>query len=284
MLTIEEKTEILANAYIPEHSVDLLFGLFGGEPFLVDRCLVLWKEGELILIGYPLTGEFDANHFEAIVRRLQGRFRPTRISYIAPRQPSWPDAEGRETASDDYFTLDLQGVTMAAPVKRNIRNASRRLTVEKACRMDASHRQLMDEFIARVNPGDRVKRLLDRMPAYVASRSGGIVLNARDNQRRLNAFYVVDLAPVDFSTYVIGCYTRSNYITGASDLLMSALVDLSRQGGKNFIHLGLGINEGVRRFKRKWGGNPARPYRMGTVEMKIPSIWSGIRAYLKQLQ
>jgi hypothetical protein len=284
MLTIEEKTQILTNAYIPEHSVDLLCSIFGGEPFLVDKYLVLWKKDELIIIGYPLTGAFDAKHFEAMARRLQRRFRATRISYIAPQRPLWPNAGTGETASDEYFTMDLQGVSIAAPVKRNIRSASRRLTIEKADEMDASHRQLMDEFIARVNPGDRVKRLLDRMPVYIASQSGGIVLNAMDSQNRLNAFFVIDLAPADFSTYVIGCYTKSLYIIGASDLLMSALVDFSRQTGKSFIHLGLGVNDGVRRFKRKWGGIPARPYRMGTADMKIPSIWSGIRAYLKQLQ
>lgn len=282
MLTVEEKTTILKNAYIPEHSVDLISGISGGEPFLVDGCLALWKKGELILIGYPLTGAFDAKKFETTTRRLQRRFRPARISYIAPQAPLWPDAEAGETACDDYFTLDLQRVPMAAAVKRNIRNASRRLTVEKSGRMDASHRQLVDEFIARVKPGDRVQRLFERMPAYVAGQSGGYVLNARDGRSRLNAFYVVDLAPADFSTYVIGCYGKKNYIAGASDLLMSALVDVSRQSGKTFIHLGLGVNEGLRRFKRKWGGVPSRPYRMGTVDLKTPRIWSGIREFLKQ--
>ena len=171
---------------------------------------------------------------------------------------------------------------MPAPVQRNIRSASRQLTVEKTDSMDSSHQLLAGEFIARANPGLRVERLLDRMPDYVRSKTGGIVLNARDAQHRLNAFYVVDLAPVQFATYVIGCYSKRNYITGASDLLMAELVKLSRQTGKSTVHLGLGINEGLRRFKRKWGGIPARPYRMASVELKVPSIFSGIREFLKQ--
>ncbi|KPJ78535.1 MAG: hypothetical protein AMJ54_03410 [Deltaproteobacteria bacterium SG8_13] len=283
MLTAEEKRYVLANAYIPEHSVDLISGISGGEPFLVDDCLVFWKNGELILNGYPLTSTFDLSQFEAMAHRLRRRFRPARISYIAPQWPLPLAAGSGETASDDYYTLALQDVPMSAPVRRNIRNAGRRLTVEKTERMDPCHQQLADEFIARVNPGPRVKRLLDRIPDYVSKPYGGAVLNARDGQRGLNAFYIVDLAPADFSTYIIGCYSRRNYITGASDLLMSALVDLSRQSGKTFIHLGLGINEGLRRFKTKWGGVPARPYRMGTVELKVPTILTGIRDFLKHL-
>ena len=282
MLTAEEKTYILANAYIPEHSVDLIAGIFGGEPFLMDDCLVYRKEGELILNGYPLAGAFDVSQFEVMAERLRKQFRPTRISYIAPQRPSSLAARAGETASDEYYTLDLQDAAVSAPVKRNIRNASRHLRVEISEPMARAHRQLTDEFIARVNPGSRVERLLERMPDYVAGSSGGIVLNARDAQHRLNAFYVVDLAPAAFSTYVIGCYTKRNYITGASDLLMSALVDLSRRHGKTYIHLGLGINEGLRRFKKKWGGVPARPYRMGSVDLAVPSILTAIREFLGQ--
>ena len=282
MLTVEEKATVLANAYVPEHSVDLIGGISGGEPFLVGDCLVFWKNGELIVNGFPLAGPFNGSQFEVLTNRLRRRFRPERISYIAPQRPLSLAGRISETASDEYYTLDLQDVSMPAAVKRNIRNASRQLSVSVSGPMDRSHRQLMDEFIARVNPGPRVSRLLDRMPAYVASQSGGIVLSARDDQERLNAFYVVDLAPAGFSTYVIGCYTRRPYITGASDLLMSALVDLSRHSGKTFIHLGLGINEGLRRFKKKWGGVPSRPYRMATVDLTVPTVWNAVSEFLKR--
>jgi hypothetical protein len=37
---------------------------------------------------------------------------------------------------------------------------------------------------------------------------------------------------------------------------------LSGARGKECVHLGLGVNEGIRRFKTKWGGIPTIPYRM----------------------
>ena len=283
MLTEEERSYILANAYIPEHSVDLISGISGGEPFLVDDYLVHWNKGELIINGYPLTEAFDLARFESTIAGLRRRFHPTRIAYISPRDPLNLAADCDETARDEYFTLDLGNVSLPAPVRRNIRNAARQLSIEAGKSMERSHRDLAEEFIARVNPGPRVVRLMHRMPAYVNSRSGGIVLTARDERGRINAFYVVDLAPTDFATYVIGCYTKRHYITGASDLLMSVLLERSRQADKSYVHLGLGINEGLRRFKRKWGGVPSRPYRMGATDLKVPTILAGIREFLKQL-
>ena len=283
MLTEEEKKYILANAYIPEHSVELISGISGGEPFLVDDCLVHWNEGELIINGYPLRKTFDLARFESTIAGLRRRFHPTRIAYISPRNPLNLSTSCDETARDEYYTLDLGNVSLPAPVKRNIRNASRHLSIEAGQSMDRSHRDLAEEFIARIDPGPRVIRLMHRMPAYVNSRSGGLVLTARDDRGQMNAFYVVDLAPTDFATYVIGCYTKRHYITGASDLLMSVLLTHSRQANKSYVHLGLGINEGVRRFKKKWGGVPSRPYRMGATDLKVPTILAGIRDFLKRL-
>jgi uncharacterized protein YbaP (TraB family) len=37
---------------------------------------------------------------------------------------------------------------------------------------------------------------------------------------------------------------------------------LARRDGKEFLHLGLGVNDGIRRFKAKWGGVPGLPYEM----------------------
>ena len=36
MLTPEQETYILTNAYVPEHIVGLMTSLSGGEPFLID--------------------------------------------------------------------------------------------------------------------------------------------------------------------------------------------------------------------------------------------------------
>jgi hypothetical protein len=38
------------------------------------------------------------------------------------------------------------------------------------------------------------------------------------------------------------------------------MINLSKENSKGYIHLGLGVNEGIRRFKEKWGGVPFLKY------------------------
>jgi hypothetical protein len=52
------------------------------------------------------------------------------------------------------------------------------------------------------------------------------------------------------------------------------MVRLAQSEGKAAINLGLGINDGIRRFKEKWGGVPFLPYQSAFVHRK-PSLGLG---------
>jgi lysylphosphatidylglycerol synthetase-like protein (DUF2156 family) len=98
------------------------------------------------------------------------------------------------------------------------------------------------------------------MPDYIGHSSTAFVLNAREKKGKLCAFYVVDLAAGGFTTYVLGTYSKKNYVPHASDLLFLEMMELTREHGKDIINLGLGVNQGIRRFKEKWGGVPFLKY------------------------
>jgi hypothetical protein len=59
---------------------------------------------------------------------------------------------------------------------------------------------------------------------------------------------------------VLGCHSKENYVSHASDLLFSEMIRYTRKHGKSRINLGLGVNSGIRRFKTKWGGQPYLDY------------------------
>ena len=40
------------------------------------------------------------------------------------------------------------------------------------------------------------------------------------------------------------------------------MLTIAKREGKEYIHLGLGVNDGIRRFKRKWGGTATMSYEM----------------------
>ena len=272
MLTPEQETCILTHAYVPEHIVVLMTSLSGGEPFLIDDYFCCYKDDWVILVGYPLQHEFVFDKFEAVLEKVKEKFRPGRISLIAPKLPRRLAARCRDKDSDTYYTLNTRHPAIGSAVKRNLRKAGRQLTVERAVHMGGAHHQLMQEFIARVSPPLRVRELFFKMPQYVASAGHAIALNAWDSKQTLAAFYVVDLAARNFSNYIVGCYSKKNYVLGASDLLLSELIKLSAEHGKGYIHLGLGVNSGIRRFKEKWGARPTLSYEMCELVQKKPLI------------
>jgi hypothetical protein len=278
MLTADEEAYILDNAYVPEHCIHLMTHVSGGEPFLIDDFFICRKENCVILTGYPLKDNFSPDALEAVFARIKKEFRPEFVSLIAPRMPPVLAEICRETESDAYYTLDAQKPVIRSPVKRNLRKARQNLSVEFSSGMQDDHQELMHEFVGRTRLAHRVKRLLFKMPEFVAEADMAFVLNARDKTNKLAAFYVVDLEARRFANYIMGCHSKKNYVLGASDLLLIESINLSLEYDKSYLHLGLGVNDGIRRFKAKWGAKPTRRYEMGELALKRPSILDSLRA------
>jgi len=272
MLTSEEEHYILTHAYVPEHIVGLITYLSGGEPFLIDDFIVCCRKEWVILIGYPFKHEFDGARFERVVDKIKKQFNPETLSLIAPELPSSISNKCQDQDSDHYYTLDVKKPVVRSVVRRNLKKSRQALRLERVSAMGKPHRELMDEFVQRAHPPARVKNMMSKLPGYLDECDSALVLNAWDSQNHLAAFYIIDLAAVDFSNYIIGCYSRKNYILGASDLLLDELIQLSAEVGKRYIHMGLGVSEGIRRFKIKWGAKPTRQYKMCELRLRKPSL------------
>jgi hypothetical protein len=273
MLTDQEEAYILDQAYVPEHCVRLMTQVSGGEPFLIDNFFICLKKNWIILVGYPLEDNFTLDRLEAILAKIKKNFRPDFISLIAPEMPSSLDAACSERQSDFYYTLETRDPIIRSPLKRNLKKARQNLRVEFSRRMQGVHQELIHEFVARNGLPERVERLFFKMPEFMVCSDKALILNAWDKKDKLAAFYVVDFEANRFSNYIIGCYSKKNYVLGASDLLLFELINLSREYDKLYIHLGLGINAGIRRFKEKWGGLSVRRYEMGELVLKKPSLF-----------
>jgi hypothetical protein len=281
MLTSEKENYILTHAYIPEHSVGLIKSLSQGEPYLIDDCFFCRKEDWIILVGYPLLKAFTWETLETVLEKIKKEFRPRRISLIAPELSPKLSTRCNKRESDFYYTMDTGRTAMGSEVRRNIKKATQSLNVERSTAMGGHHQGLMEEFVDRVCPPFRVKDLLFKMPRFVEQNRQSVVLNAWDAKNRLAAFYVVDLAAKRFSNYIIGCHSKKHYVLGASDLLLFELIKLSQERDKEYVHLGLGVNSGVRRFKEKWGGKPFLAYEMCELVLRRPLFFEIVNAFQK---
>ena len=249
----------------------------GGEPFLIEDCFCCYRDGWVIVVAYPLAPDFAIKEIQSVLEKVKKKFHPVYVSLMAPEIPQSIAASCREREIDHYYTLDIHNLTLKGGLKRTIHKAKENLHVERSRRFREEHRQLGLEFVERAKPSERVKTLLFKIPAFVDQSEGAVLLNALDKKGRLAAFYVVDLAPKDFSTYVIGCHSKKNYVSGASDLLCFEMINLSKAHKKKYIHLGFGVNQGIRQFKKKWGGRPTRRYEMCEIVVRKLSILERLR-------
>jgi hypothetical protein len=272
MLTPDEEDFIQKNAYVPEHVVGLMTYLSGGEPFLMDDHFCCLKEDWIIVVGYPLNRDYQEATLASVLERVKKRFRSTTLWVIAPRLPLTYEQECMERESDHYFTVDIKTQKVPSDLRRTLNKARNLVRIERSRTTGAPHRELSQEFIERAKPHPRIKELLFKSLGYVGHSEKALVLNAWDKHDELSAFYVIDLSAQAFSTYVIGCHSKKNYAPGASDLLLFETIQISAEMNKAYIHLGLGVNEGVRRFKEKWGGKPTIPYEMAGITLKRRSF------------
>jgi hypothetical protein len=284
MISSEQKKYILTRAYVPEHSVDLMTSISGGEPFLIEDYFCCLKEDWLIVIGYPLQQNFVVQAFENFIDKISRKFAPRYLSLIAPELPSTIAGSCRERESDHYYTLDVPSGKIKSHLRRAVEKAEHFLTVQRSSEIERTHEELMVEFTERVKPNPRVRDLLFRMPHFVGHAKDCLILNAWDERNNLAAFYVVDLGPEHFSTYVIGCYSKKNCVPGASDLLQFKTIEISKEYGKEYIHLGLGVSKGIRQFKKKWGGVATRTYEMCELVRKEGSVLEKIMAAREMLK
>jgi len=260
MLTPEKEAYVLSKAYVPEHIVSLMALISKGEPFLIEDHLSFVKDNWLILVGYPLDQRFSTERSEKIIHQTLETFQPEILWFIGPEIPAFLLSTCQERETDQYYHLDLEKVKLKASLQRAVDQASHELTIERGHLISKGHEALISELLKREKLPPRVRELYRAMPDYVSHSSTACVLNAWDKKRKLCAFYVIELGAKHFSTYVLGTYSKKHYVPHASDLLFLEMIKLSREQMKNTIDLGLGVNQGIRRFKEKWGGVPSLPY------------------------
>jgi len=260
MLSPEQKEYILQKAYVPEHIPNLIVGISDGEPYWVQDYVFYAKGDWLIFVGYPFGHYFQVKDFVATLNATIKKFNPAYTWFIAPEMPESFLHAARQRESDEYYKLDIQNQSVKKNFIKAIQKATAILTVEKSRKFSKDHVTLTQEFLNQEKPSPRIRELFLRMPEYVARSSTSLILSAWDQNKNLSAFYVIELAAGQFATYVVGCFSKSHYAPHASDLLFFEMINLARENHKEYIHLGLGVNEGIRRFKKKWGGIPFLKY------------------------
>ena len=283
MLSPAEEKYILRNAKVPEHIPALMAGISQADLFLVGPFLCLAKDDWLIFVGYPLEGDFSEDSFSFALEKAMAFSHPLRTWFIAPKIPASlvPKIKSRE--DDFYYRLDLQSPQISRSLIRAAEKASQALSLSSSRLFSEEHILLTEEFLQRQELPQRVYHLYLRLKDYLAFSETSLLLSAWDRGNRLSAYYVLELGAEKFLTYVVGCHSKPNYVPHASDFLFYEMIQVAEKTQKEYVHLGLGVNEGISRFKKKWGGLPFLKYEFGEISSAEKGPVSWIKALASRL-
>ncbi len=263
MLTDSEDAFIKEYAYVPEHITGYVTAVSGSEPFLINDyiCYVTKPhlpasgEGSLVFVGYPLIRLYEEDEMRGVLDSAIERFKPSYVSVIAP-SISVPADICENRASDRYYKLDISGLQLSQKLRNMINCASRQLCTEKKQGITDEHKALISEFLSYHAVDDGTRRIFERIPQYISSVPTACVFDARDRAGRLAAFDIAEFGTGTYAFYMFNFASRRHSVRGASDLLLNEVIAAAKAEGKTSINLGLGVNEGVMFFKKKWGGIP----------------------------
>ncbi len=283
MLSSSEEEYILRNAKVPEHIPALMAGISQADLFLVGPFVCLTKNDWLIFVGYPLEGDFSEDSFSLALEKAMALSRPLHTWFITPKIPSSfvPKIKSRE--NDFYYRFDLQSPQIGGSLIRVAEKAAQALAVTPSRLFSEEHVLLTEEFLQRQELPRRVHQLYLRMKDYLAFSETSLLLSAWDREKRLSAYYVLELSAKKFLTYVVGCHSKVKYVPHASDLLFYEMIQVAKKYQKEYVHLGLGVNEGIARFKKKWGGFPFLKYEFGEISPSKMGPFSWIKALASRL-
>ena len=259
MITASQHCYIEEHAYVPEHLAHYVTAISQTEPFLIDDFLSYVKKDHLIFVGYPLKEPWGEKQMVRVLENAIKRFKPKTVALIGPAIPS-SLKNCVHPPPDHYYRLDLSAISISQKLRNMLKRADRELSVERGNTFDEAHKKMIAEFL-KTHPVDEATGFIfNRINEYLSSSPTAWVFDARNKKDELVAFDVAEFTPKDYALYMFNFGSDARYVPGASDLLLSKLIQQAKTEKKKYINLGLGINRGVTFFKKKWGGMPFLPY------------------------
>lgn len=275
MISEEEKYYILSNAYVPEHIPGIMSHLSGGEPYLLDRKYLIFLIHKcLIFNGYPLEPSKNSEEIEWYIETAIKRFNPSNVLILVESGSSKFFQRCKKIEEDFYYTIDLKNLNIDRKLMKIVEKAQKRIKIEIERQTTNEHLRLTEKFINSRALAENIKELYKRLPGYMKICKDIFYLSAYSEKGNLTGYYIVETEARDFSAYMIGCISKVNYEPHASDYLMFELIRISHEMDKKFINLGLGVNEGIRKFKEKWGAVRSLKYEVYEYESSSSKLFN----------
>ncbi|HSO60461.1 MAG TPA: hypothetical protein VLR50_05435 [Desulfobacterales bacterium] len=278
MIVPDRLAGVTAAAAVPEQVVPYVRAVAGSQPQRVGSCVGYAFPSEFVLVGYPLHDPRDTFAMTAAVDQALKLPGLRRITVIGPVRP--PQApEGLPLIQDGYVSVPVPHPPPGQKLRNLLRRAGRELAIEREATCGGEHMALIQSYLdgRLLAPGTR--HIFQQLPRYLETSSGSVMLSARLSDGRLAALSVGEFGSLHTAFYMF-CFRHPGLAPpGSTDLLLAALLEEARERGQARINLGLGVNAGVRFFKRKWGAVSFLPYVQVSWGPAAPKIFQRLRGF-----
>jgi hypothetical protein len=277
MIVPDRLAGVTAAAAVPEQVVSYVCAVAGSKARRVGACVGYASEGEFVLVGYPLHDPRDTGAMTAAVDQALTLPGVRRITVIGPVRP--PQApKGLPTVQDHYLSVPVPHPLPAQKLRNLLCRAGRELVIERDGTCGDAHMALMQHYLDERDLAFGTRHIFRQLPRYLAASVGSRMLSARLSDGRLAAFSVGEFGSLQTAFYMFCFRNPALAPPGSTDLLLAALLEEARERGQTRMNLGLGVNAGVRFFKRKWGAEPFLPYVQVSWEPAAPKMFRRFRS------
>ncbi len=262
--------DMAVRALVPEQLPHYVQSVSALRPLQIGPCLGWRLADRLVLAAFPDTEPpyapdalAAAEQAAAEAEKLPGL---SSIVVLAPFRPAVAPDDAH-VVSDACWAVPLPAPEPSAKLRNMLRRARRDVTVAAGREWTPEHARLRDEAVRRFcdAPGERALSLeaasiFARIEDYIAAGPEVLLYSAR----RLDDGRLCACAVGDHTAYATAFYMFAfrdpSAPPGAADALVAALLEEAARRGQRRCNLGLGVHDGIRFFKKKWGARPWLPF------------------------
>jgi len=279
MIGPDRLARVTAAAVVPEQVVAYVGAVAGSRPRMFGDCVGYHAGAGVVLVGYPLHDPVDRGAMAAAVDQALQAEGMERITVIGPARP--PQApETIEAAQDSYYALPLPPPAPGPKLNSLLRRAEREVRLSCGRRFEPDHAALVQRYLDERSLAAGTREIFSRLGDYLEASAGSLIVSARRADGDLAAFAVGEFAPLSTAFFMF-CFRDPGIAPpGSADLAFSGLMQEAQQRGQSRMNLGLGVSDGIRFFKRKWGAEPFLPYVETSWKPSGPGLFARLRGVL----
>ncbi len=258
-------------ARIPDQLLPYVHAVSSATSYILGDYTVHMNGAHAILVGYSFSGIDTPSRLDEAVAHLLNLEIVEHITVLAPTRSRFTPEHATIT-EDAYYILDLPlSLSQQKNVASMCLRAQKHITIQmteggqqeqhfkKEQFWTGEHQELLLQYIRRPQISAAMASIFQCLERYCRQSQHVCLFSAYDNTSgALQGFTVGDFSSWHMAFYMFALRLPSA-VPGVAETLLWSLLQEAQNRGYSQCNLGLGINSGIRFFKKKWGAKAHLP-------------------------